>query len=102
MAVIDFNEYKRKHDIPLPRSPYYALNATEKQVNAALNQAAEIMRKPIDRRGRTPYAVIVGYQNKETGKIKLLKEMRVFSNKRAYERGGIQDHFVIGLHQKAE
>lgn len=88
--IIRMKEYKRKHGIALPRSPYYTLDATEEQVQAALEIAAKEMEKPFDYRGLPPYAVVVGYKHRKTGKIKLLKAVHTFSTKGALEAmGGI-------------
>lgn len=99
--IIDMKKYKREHDIALPRSPYYELNATDEQIEEALNTAAEYMNKPFDYRGMPPYAVIIGYENIKTGKTKLLKEIQIFPSKKSLETmAGIRGHYCIGLQQK--
>ena len=37
--IISLKDYKRKHDIPLPRSPYYNLNATQEELDQAYRLA---------------------------------------------------------------
>lgn len=97
--VIYLNYYKKKHDIPLTNSPYYVLNATEDQVYAAYMRAVELM----ENERLAPYAVLVGYQNVKTGKIKLLKEPRMFSSRSAFEdMAGIKGHYVVAIARKAE
>ena len=96
--IISINDYKRKHGIALPRSPYYTLDATHEQLLAALEMAKECMRKPMDYQG-LPYAAIVGYENIKTGKIKLLKQIQIASCKEAIS--GIRGYRCIGLQQKA-
>ena len=71
--ITDLKEYKQKHDIPLPRSPYYTLNATDEELQEAVGRAERMMGFPFDYRGLPPYAVLLGYENIKTGKIKLLK-----------------------------
>ena len=91
--VIDLNDWKKEHGIPLPRSPYYALKATEAQILNAVAKAQKYMDSPLK-----PYAAIVGYKNVKTGDVKLLKEMHVFSNQDAFEHmEGIRGHYCIGL-----
>ena len=97
--IIYLNDYKKKHDIPLTNSPYYALNATEEQMQMAYLRAVELMK---DER-LSPYAVLIGYKNIKTGKIKLLKEPRMYSSRNAFEdMAGIKDHYVIAVTRKAE
>lgn len=49
-TIINLKDYKREHDIPLPRLPYYSLNATEDELNEAYHLAARRMREPFDYR----------------------------------------------------
>lgn len=101
--IISMKDYKRQHGIALPRSPYYTLDATPEQIQAALELAADELSKPFDYRGIPPYAAIVGYENMKTGKIKLLKEVVVYSSKRALETmAGIKGHYCVGLQQRVE
>ena len=101
-TIISLKDYKREHDIPLPHSPYYSLNATEDELNEAYHLAARRMREPFDYRGIPPYAALVGYKNIKTGKIKLLKEITYYSSKSVFEStAGIKDHYVLALVQKA-
>ena len=101
--IISLKDYKRKHDIPLPRSPYYNLNASQDEIYEAFLIAAQGMKRPFDYRGIPPYAALVGYKNKKTGKIKLLKEITYYSCKSVFEsNAGIKDHYVLALVQKAQ
>ena len=100
--IIVLNDYRREHGIALPRSPYYTLKATKRDLDMALERAAKMMNEPLDKQGLLPYAVIVGYENKKTGDIKLLKEYRLFSNKEAFaSMAGIRGHYSLGLMQEA-
>ena len=97
--IIYLNEYKKKHDIPLANSPYYALNATEEQMQLAYMRAVELMKDA----HLAPYAVLIGYENIKTGKIKLLKELRTYSSRNAFEdMSGINGHYVIAITRKVE
>ena len=101
--IISLKDYKREHDIPLPRSPYYRLNATEDELDQAYRIAAQGMKQPFDYRGIPPYAALVGYKNIKTGKIKLLKEISYYSSKSVFESTvGIKDHYVLALVQKVQ
>ena len=101
--IIRLKDYKREHDIPLPRSPYYNLNATQEELDQAYRVAAQGMKKPFDYRGIPPYAALVGYKNIKTGKIKLLKEISYYSSKSVFEStAGIKDHYVLALVQRAQ
>ncbi len=101
--IIKMNDYKKKHGIALPRSPYSTLKASKKDLDEALEHARNIMEKPFDYRGQTPYAVVVGYENKKTGDIKLLKDYRVFSSKNVFEQSaGIRGHYSLGLVAESE
>lgn len=101
--IINMKDYKQKHGIALPRSPYYTLDATPEQLNAALELAAEEMEKPTDYRGLPPYAVVVGYKNVKTGKIKLLKGVHIYPSRESLETmGGIgKGYACVGLQQKS-
>lgn len=102
--IINIKDYKRKHDIPLPRSPYYTLNATEYELQLALERAAELMREPHDYRGEPHYAVLVGYENKKSGKVKLLKQQICFPTEEVFESAcpGIKGYYCLALKRKAE
>ena len=78
--VTDINEYKKRHNIPLPDSPFSTFNATEMEVFDALQAAQDVFN-----RKRAPYAIVVGYEDLETGHISLLKEMKVFTNQTRFE-----------------
>ena len=99
--VIDFNEYKRRKGIALPRSPYYTLNATKEEVQYALQRAAEELEQPHG--GQMLYAALVGYEDKKTGRVKLLKQMQLYSNREVFERSaGIRGYRCIGLARNAQ
>lgn len=71
--IISLAAYKKRKGIASPKSPYYTLNATRAEVSAALKRAAQYMLTPMDYSGKKPYAVLIGYEDKD-GRIKLLKE----------------------------
>ena len=101
--IIYLNEYKRKHGIAMPRSPYSTLNATHSDIHEAYRKAAEQMRQAADTLGQSPYAVLVGYQDIKTRRVKLLKQMPMFSDKDSFERmAGIKGNYCLGLTRKAE
>jgi len=102
--IISMKDYKRQHDIPLPRSPYYTLNATEYEIRFALERAAELMQEPCDYRGKPCFAVLVGYENKKNGKVKLLKQQICFPTESAYESAcpGINGYYCLALKRRAE
>ena len=101
--VVFLNEYKKQHGIPLPRSPYYTLKATDNQLQEACRLASELMKEPFDYRGLPPYAVLVGYEDIKTGNIKLLKRMSAYSTKKAFESmAGIKVHYCVALVRKYE
>ena len=79
--VICINEYKRRHGIAIPRSPYYTLNATQEQLSCAYRTAVLKMKQ----HKNPPYAVLIGYENIKTGHIKLLKQIRMYSSQEAFE-----------------
>ncbi len=91
--VVSLNDYKRKKGIALPRSPYSSLDATREQVRDACQRAAEALNQ--DAR---VYAAVIGYENQKTGKIKLLKGLRLFSSKELLEStAGIKGYNCICL-----
>ena len=101
--VIYLNDYKKKHDIPLTHSPYYALNADREELRLAFERAFMLIQEPIDANGTLPYAVLVGYENKKTGKVKLLKEMRMYPNKEAFESmAGLKGSYCLALVNDSE
>ena len=82
--MISLVAYKKRKGIALPKSPYYTLNATKAEVSAALNRAAQFISKPMDYQGKTPYAVLVGYEDRD-GRIKLLKEICCYPSREMFE-----------------
>lgn len=98
--VIDLNQYKREKGIALPRSPYYTLNATSEQLQHAYQRAADALNGEY---GGGPYfAALVGYENNRTGRVKLLKEMRLYPSPEAFEAmAGIKGHKCVGLARKS-
>ena len=99
-VIINLNDYKRKKGIALPHSPYFTLDATDEQVRHALENAAHSLNRDDYRQYA---AALVGYENIRTGKIKLLKEVVVYSSKRALETtAGIKGHYCVGLQQRVE
>ena len=91
--VINLNDWKKEHGIPLPRSPYYALKATSAQIQDALIDAHRRLENHSD-----CYAAVVGYENAKTGDVKLLKEMRLYSDQDTFERtAGLRGHYCLGL-----
>ena len=82
--VISLAAYKKRKGIAAPKSPYYTLNATEAEVSVAVNRAAQVMVKPMDYRGKTPYAVLVGYEDQD-GRVKLLKDICCYPNRETFE-----------------
>ena len=101
--IISMNDYKRKHGIALPRSPYYTLDASDEELQAAVERAKPFLESPHDYRGLPPYAVVIGYENLKTGKIKLLKELHIFPSKHALEHmEGIRGYNTLYLKRTAE
>lgn len=101
--VIYLNEYKKQHGIPLPRSPYYTLKATDEQLYEAYHAAAMLLSEYSENHETAPYAILVGYENIQTGHIKLLKQPPMFSTKEAFESmSGIRGHKSIAVVRKAE
>ena len=47
--IIVLNDYRREHGIALPRSPYYTLKATKRDLDIALERAAKMMNEPLDK-----------------------------------------------------
>ena len=57
---------------------YSNTDATEEQVKAAIRAAKVIMQRPLPLTHASPKIALVGYKEKETGRYKLLREIRVF------------------------
>ncbi len=53
-------------------------DATAEQVRAAIRAAKVIMRRPLPLTHAFPRIALVGYQEEESGRYKILKEFRVF------------------------
>lgn len=82
--IVYLAAYKREKGIAAPKSPYYTLNATHDEISAALDRAAKLMSEPVDRSGKTPYAVLVGFEDKK-GRVKLLKQICGYSSREIFE-----------------
>ena len=83
--IISLAEYKKEKGIAAPRSPYYPLNATRAEIQAALERAAEYMSAPMNGDGLMPYAVLIGYED-QNGRVKLLKENCIYPSKEMFEQ----------------
>ena len=57
---------------------YSNTDATVEQVKAAIRAAKVIMQRPLPLTRAFPKIALVGYQEEETGRYKLLKEFRIF------------------------
>ena len=61
------------------RDPEYSnTDATKEEVKAAIRAAKVIMQRPLPLTRAYPRIALVGYQEEETGRYKILKEFRVF------------------------
>ncbi len=85
--VISLAAYKAQKGIVPPGSPYYTSNATEDQINEAVDRAKLKFTKPVDYRGKPPYAVVIGYEDKK-GRVRLLKGQIIFPTKSSFELTG--------------
>ncbi|MCR5090067.1 MAG: hypothetical protein K6C08_11225 [Oscillospiraceae bacterium] len=95
--VINLNDWKREHGIPLANSLYYTLKATEAQLKSAMDAAQIAMLRPMSD-GQWPYAVVVGYRSMKTGDVKLLKEPRLYPSLETLEDTGVlPGHSCIGV-----
>ena len=96
--VISLVGYKKEKGIALPRSPYYTLNATEEQLNKAVERASKYLHKPMNGCGTMPYAVLIGYEDKK-GRTKLLKAISAYPTKDLLEafagRRGLRSVYVV-------
>jgi len=96
--IVSLAEYRKKNGIALPRSPYYTLNATEAQIEGAVNRAAKYLYKPMNGFGTMPYAVVIGYEDKK-GRTKLLKSISIYPTKNVMEenvgRKGLRSVCVV-------
>lgn len=82
--IISFAAYKKEKGIAAANSPYYTLNATKAEISEAFNRASRLMIEPIDYSGKTPYAVLIGYEDKN-GRVKLLKNVCCYSSHEIFE-----------------
>lgn len=95
--VISLAAYKAKKGIVPPGSPYYTSNATEDQINDAADRARIEFTKPVDYRGKPPYAVVIGYEDKK-GRVRLLKGQIIFPTKSSFEQmGGMATMKTVAL-----
>ena len=96
--TIDLNDYKKQREIPPPRSPYYALDATDEEIYEAVERAKRLMSETFDYRKQPPYAVLFGYKNIKTGKAKLLKSMEVYPSEQVFNQmAGIGGHNILAV-----
>jgi len=85
--IFSLAAYKAKKGIVPPNSPYYTTNATQEQIQAAVQRAQEWFKKPFDFRGKPPYAVVIGYEDKK-GRVRLLKSQPAYPTKTSPETMG--------------
>lgn len=85
--VISLAAYKRQKGIVPAGSPYYTSNASQDQIHNAVERAKIHFSRPCDYRGKPPYAVVIGYEDKQ-GRIRLLKGQIIFPSKSAFEQSG--------------
>ncbi len=91
------SENKKLKRASTPNSPFATLNATEAELQEAFQRASVLLTKPIDDSGRMPYAVLVGYKDKN-GRIRLLNDFCIFTTKAGFERSaGNQRREPIGV-----
>ena len=81
--IVSLKQYKRAHDIPLVRSPYYTLNATKQEVYDAYQRAIAYLSLPVGKYS-TPQIVLFGYEHQKTRKIKLLKNVVIYSDEETF------------------
>ena len=82
--VASLAAYKAKKGIVPPNSPYYTGNATDEQIQSAVEHAIDYFDQNYDNSGMPPYAVVIGYEDKR-GHVKLLKDVEIYSTKDAFE-----------------
>lgn len=82
--VISLAAYKAEKGIVPTRSPYSTSNATSEQIQDAARRAQKLFSAPTDYRGMPPYAVVIGYEDKQ-GRVRLLRGPIAFPTKRAFE-----------------
>lgn len=83
--VISLATYKREKGIVPPGSPYYTTNATKEQIAEAAKRTEEWFSRTMDFRGKPPYAVVIGYEDKKTGRVRLLKNQIAYPQKSSFE-----------------
>ena len=77
---------------------YYTSNATDGELHQAIERAEEIRQTPIDCIGHLPYAVLYGYEEIKTGKIKLLKEPITYKTRKGFEhQSEIKGHYAMAV-----
>ena len=82
--IVSLAAYKTEKGIVPPNSPYYTTNATQEQIQVAAHRAQEWFKKPFDFRGKAPYAVVIGYEDKK-GRVRLLKSQPIYPTKSSFE-----------------
>ncbi len=85
--IVSLAAYKAEKGIVPPNSPYYTTNATQEQIQAAVMRAQERFKNPFDYRGKPPYAVVIGYEDKK-GRVRLLKAQLAYPTKSSLETMG--------------
>ena len=98
--IVSLVDYKAEKGIVPPNSPYYTTNATQEQIQAAAQRAQEWFKKPFDFRGKPPYAVVLGYEDKK-GRVRLLKSQPVFPTKYSLEtKGGLATMKIVYVYKE--
>ena len=82
--VISLAAYKADKGIVPPGSPYYTSNATSEQISEAVERANAEFSNTMDYRGKPPYAVVIGYEDKK-GHVRLLKNLICYPTKHSFE-----------------
>ena len=63
---------------------YSNTDATKEQVRSAIRAAKVIMTRPLPLTRAFPKIALVGYREEETGRYKLLREIRVFQTEKGF------------------
>ena len=83
---------------PPLHSKYYTLDATKEELQQAIERAEEARQKPIDCIGHDAYAVLYGYENTATGKIKLLKNPVTYRTRKSFKlQPGMKGHKTLAV-----